>query len=668
MIHTNRFIALSCVVASVFATSCVNEIEEGLTSVNGEGYYISLTGEVNKGGAESRAHWDINNDDKQTPAFAWDASENEMKSFVWRESAFVGFTDGKKYSPTTVTPTDTKNQAQLQITTGLSQAYAQDDVIWAVSPLAESNISADNKVTFTLPDQFVQTDLNSTEHLKQYILMSGTGKVGSDNTASISFDVLPAIYRFKVTNNESEVLTVNEVSISGPFCNKAELEYGKNPVYSVSNGTYTIKVATPAGGLKVAANETAYLYALVFPTETSSKSEVITLSFKGSYDNTPAHYTKTAPCNSIYIGNLNSNTYNDLDVPVSKASYQPDYVTLGNTDFTSAFNSVHSDIVSLIGDGSSVYYEFTNHSADAGDNWNNWNLCLTNGKKPDETNYVEYYFMRADNFGWAWGVAVHELKFETNLDDYTTTLRGATVKMTITRSGRNINIDAKILKDGQEYYYRGTIKDIIPPCANEVGTCLTVDHSYLEIDKNATRTVSGTPVPASVLGQTGTSDFKSGFDVAKTESLQAKVGQSFKYTFWNYNDRQLLDGFWRYWCNWVFALKDANNTELAYIRADWYALGNLVTKEGETLTNFTANTYDMNFLTGAMVELTVDLKTDGVYLYADYYKDGQKLVTENQTHSYEAKISNISLNENTEFSGYLTVDHSYIVLESSSVQ
>ena len=326
MIHTNRFIALSCVVASVFATSCVNEIEEGLTSVNGEGYYISLTGEVNKGGAESRAHWDINNDDKQTPAFAWDASTDEMKSFVWSNNSFVGFEGGQKYSPTTVTPdVENKKQAQLQITTGLSQAYAENDVIWAVFPLEDINIGLDNKVTFTLPDGFTQTALNSTEHLKQYVLMSGTGEVGSDNTASISFDVLPAIYRFKVTNkDESETLTVNEVSISGPFCNQAVLEYGKAPVYSVSNnGTYTIKVATPAEGLEVAAGATAYLYALVFPTNTSSITETIELSFKGKYGDTPVEdYKKTAACNVVYAGkDLVNNTYNDLEVPVSKPDY-----------------------------------------------------------------------------------------------------------------------------------------------------------------------------------------------------------------------------------------------------------------------------------------------------------------------------------------------------------
>ena len=323
MIHTNRFIAFFCVAASVFATSCVNEFEEVQAPVSGEGYYISLTGDVNEGGVESRAHWDINNDDTQSLAFTWDSTD-KMQSFVWNGSSFVDFKGGQKYSATTVTPNaDNKKRAQLQITTGLSQNYAKDDVIWAVSLLENSNIDADNKVTFTLPDQFVQTDLNSTEHLKQYVLMSGTGIVGSDNSASISFNVLPAIYRFKVTNNdESEVLTVNEVSITGPFCNQAELEYGKDPVYSVANGSYIIKVATPTGGLEVAAGATAYLYALVFPTETSSKSEEITLSFKGTYGEVSADYTKTAACNVVYDGkDLDSNTYNDLDVPVSKPDY-----------------------------------------------------------------------------------------------------------------------------------------------------------------------------------------------------------------------------------------------------------------------------------------------------------------------------------------------------------
>ena len=326
MTYTNRFIALSCVAASVFATSCVNEFEEGQAPVSGEGYYISLTGDINEGGVESRAHWDINNDENQSLAFAWDKSTDEMKSFVWSNGAFVDFVGGHKYSATTVTPNaDNKKQAQLQIVTGLSQDYAQGDAIWAVSPLADTNIGTDNKVTFTLPDGFTQTALNSTEHLKDYVLMSGTGTVDGNNSASISFKVLPAIYRFKITNTESEELTVNEVSISGPFCNKAELSMGNDgtvtPTYSVSNGTYAIKVTASGEGLTVAANTTAYLYALVFPTNTSSISDNITLSFKGKYGDTSADYTKTAPCKNLYYNNIYSNTYYDLEVPVSNPAY-----------------------------------------------------------------------------------------------------------------------------------------------------------------------------------------------------------------------------------------------------------------------------------------------------------------------------------------------------------
>ena len=302
MTYTNRFIALSCVAASVFATSCVNEFEEGQAPVSGEGYYISLTGDVNEGGTESRAHWDINTDN-QSLAFTWDQSTDEMKSFVWRSNAFVDFDGGQKYSATTVTPdAENKKQAQLQITTGLSREYAQGDIIWAVSPLEDNNIDAENKVTFTLPDGFTH------------------------NSANIEFKVLPAIYRFKITNTESEDLTVNEVSISGPFCDKAELSMGNDgtvtPTYSVSNnGTYAIKVTTPAEGLKVAANTTAYLYALVFPTKTASKEDQITLSFKGKYGDTPVEgYEKTAKCSDIYKYDLDPNTYYDMEVPVNKTA------------------------------------------------------------------------------------------------------------------------------------------------------------------------------------------------------------------------------------------------------------------------------------------------------------------------------------------------------------
>ena len=409
MTYINRYIALSCVAASIFAASCVNEFEEEQAPVSGEGYYISLTGDINEGGVESRAHWDINSND-QSLAFTWDASDNEMKSFVWSGSDFVDFEGEKQYSATTVNTTDTKNQAQLQIVTSLSQAYAKGDVIWAVSPLEDSNISADNKVTFTLPtDGFTQTALNSTEHLKKYVLMSGTGAVDGNNSASISFDVLPAIYRFKITNNESEDLTVNEVSISGPFCDKAVLEYGKEPAYSVSNGTYAIKVTTPDGGLTVAANTTAYLYALVFPTNTSTITDNITLSFKGKYGDTPVDdYTKTAECNTIYSYNLDSNKYYDMEVPVDKKAgvdTEKSEIILYNDGFFVENWNHHLPISSLYlsyleeGDVLTVYFEdYTIDSTIAlkNGNWGDFDNNDINPTTEDiEQGFITYTFTSA---------------------------------------------------------------------------------------------------------------------------------------------------------------------------------------------------------------------------------------------------------------------------------
>lgn len=400
MPYINRYIALSCVAASIFATSCVNEFEEEQAPVSGEGYYISLTGDINECGVDSRAHWDINSND-QSLAFTWDASDNEMKSFVWSNSAFVNFTDEKKYSATTVTPNaENKKQAQLQITTGLSQEYAEGDFIWAVSPLEDSNISADNKVTFTLPDQFVQTTLNSTEHLKDYVLMSGTGTVGSDNSASISFKVLPAIYRFKVINNENEELTVNEVSISGPFCNKAVLEYGKEPVYSIDGTTYTIKVTTPDGGLTVAANTTAYLYALVFPTNTSSITEQIELSFKGKYGDAAADYTKTAKCSDIYTYDLNSNTYYDLEVPVDKKAgvdTEKSEIILYNDEFLiQGWNglSISNLFLNYLEEGDilTVYFKNSNKGSIISLRDGKWNIFDDNASRYLTTEEIEQGF------------------------------------------------------------------------------------------------------------------------------------------------------------------------------------------------------------------------------------------------------------------------------------
>lgn len=281
-----------------------------------EGYYISLTAELG-GNKSSRTHWDIDKDNNLT--FAWDASTDEMKSFVKRGDNILSFIGGI-YSPTTVSPdADNKNRALLEITYGLSEEYQDGDVIWAVSPLSDTNISTEDTPTveYTLPDGYVQTDIAVTTHLKPYVFMTGMGTV-SNNSASLSFSPLTAIYRFKITNNDTSTLNVAEVGITGPFCNKVVLGVAGTPDYSVSTGSYTIKVTTGDEGVNIEAGTTSYLYALVFPTATSSIEEDITLYIRGKYGNVPADYSVTAPCKTVYPFDLESNKYYDMKVPVSR--------------------------------------------------------------------------------------------------------------------------------------------------------------------------------------------------------------------------------------------------------------------------------------------------------------------------------------------------------------
>lgn len=310
---------LSIIFVSVTSSLFISCSTENVTTEDYDtNHYISLTAEVPD--SRSRAHWDIADDENNSLTYAWDSSDDEMQSFVLRNKKPVVFTGNKLYSPTTITPDmEVKRYASLEITESLSEEYQNGDIVWAVSPISDNDIRiADGMISveFNLPDGYVQTDAATTEHLKKYILITGSGTV-KDKSAKLKFKVIPAVYRFKIMNNDTEVFNVTEVGITGPFCNKAVIDAFEMPQYSVSSESYTIKVTTGLNGINVAPEGTAYLYALVFPTATSSITENITLYVKGKYGNVLVDDSMHAPCNVVYPNlDLESNKYYDMMVPV----------------------------------------------------------------------------------------------------------------------------------------------------------------------------------------------------------------------------------------------------------------------------------------------------------------------------------------------------------------
>lgn len=332
------YISIICISAlSFIAASCSTENIDSPDNTqkpgdsNKEEYYISLSAEMEEN--KSRAHWDIDNSNKLT--YTWDASTDEMKSFVKRGEGLISFTDGELYSPTKVTPHETeKRKTSLEITTGLSDKYQNNDIIWAVSPVSEANIKtaeSSTSVEFTLPDGYVQTALSTTEHLKPYVFMTGSGTV-SNNTANLKFTVLPAVYRFKITNNDTEAFTLSEVGITGPFCNKVVVGVDGTPKYSVSpeNQNYTIKVtAKDKSEINIESGKTAYMYAMVFPTSTSTIEDNVTIFIKGTYGNLPIDYSATVACNAAHRTiNIESNHYYDMPVSVARQNINFSGVTI----------------------------------------------------------------------------------------------------------------------------------------------------------------------------------------------------------------------------------------------------------------------------------------------------------------------------------------------------
>lgn len=264
-------------------SSCVSDevkkLADKVPQQDNKGYFISLDGEC---GTEitdlSRAHWD--EDEQNVPHFYWDSSYDEMKAFVFRNTAALNYVTDNTYANVKITPKEDRLKCSMQITDGLSEVFQEGDVVWAVSPIRDIAGIENSSVKFTLPDSYDYTDGHQTKtyHLKNYVLMSGVGTVRNER-ASINFQIHPTIFRFKITNSDKENLIVNSITFSGPFNNQAVLAYdeGESVTFSKTSEQYSIKVNI-SEGLTILPTESKYLYALVMPTELSDENVMFSIT------------------------------------------------------------------------------------------------------------------------------------------------------------------------------------------------------------------------------------------------------------------------------------------------------------------------------------------------------------------------------------------------------
>ncbi len=95
-----------------------------------------------------------------------------------------------------------------------------------------------------------------------------------------------------------------------------------------------------------------------------------------------------------------------------------------------------------------LHIEFINYGTGI-NNWNNWNLAVTNGIDRDGAGYAEYFVLRSDAWGWGGGMASEGYLFDISQvshdypdtdedgdiwNDFRTTMQGAYVTMEVDHS------------------------------------------------------------------------------------------------------------------------------------------------------------------------------------------------------------------------------------------
>jgi hypothetical protein len=122
-------------------------------------------------------------------------------------------------------------------------------------------------------------------------------------------------------------------------------------------------------------------------------------------------------------------------------------VIVGAEDNSAAWWTSFSDYFT-IPSNKLLHLEFVNYGTGV-NNWNNWNLCISNVANRDDANYKEYFVIRSDAWGWGGKMVDEGYPFDRNLithnyhdidgngdiwNDFRTTMQGAYVTIEVDHS------------------------------------------------------------------------------------------------------------------------------------------------------------------------------------------------------------------------------------------
>ena len=224
--------------------------------------------------------------------------------------------------------------------------------------------------------------------------------------------------------------------------------------------------------------------------------------------------------------------------------------------------------------GSAMRFRFVNHTSGA-NNWNNWNLCLSTDADRGGDSYKEYFVIRSDKYGW--GESYNGDNFNNEgypTDDagwaeFRKEMEGATVDVTIARSGSTVNVTAVATgKSGKVYTERFSAK--CGDGSQVVRAFFIVDGSYLVFDKTACVVESAVTLKTTTIGA---ADNSSEWWKEFSDYFQIPAGKALHLGFTNHTSG---NNNWNNWNLCVSTKADrgtADYKEYFVIRSDKYGWG-----------------------------------------------------------------------------------------------
>lgn len=172
-----------------------------------------------------------------------------------------------------------------------------------------------------------------------------------------------------------------------------------------------------------------------------------------------------------------SDDYEEIDITTAIVGAE-DNTSGWWTEFSQYFN---------VPSGKKLFLEFENFGSGA-NNWNNWNVCVANGKERDADGYSEYFVLRSDWYGWGnadYAGSVIEFDYgggEVNWDEFREKMQGAYVTLSLdhARAGAAFLEVHSVATDGFDIVEKYNQK---VSATEDVNVFLIADGSHFNIKK-----------------------------------------------------------------------------------------------------------------------------------------------------------------------------------------